>query len=173
MFYSVSMTVAGLNFVGVLVATIVSVASGALWFGPKTFYPIWMKARGIASGRLREDHNPAILFGGTFVGVAVQTVTLGLVITSLQSLNPSFTTIDGAGVGLGQRLERKGVSPADATAQVVTQWQIHRRQRACSHPGQPLSLGLHHPGKNYLLGSSVQALHVVQQQNSPRRVEGF
>ncbi|MFM8279125.1 MAG: DUF1761 domain-containing protein [Candidatus Limnocylindrus sp.] len=94
------MTVAGLNFVGVLVATIVSVASGALWFGPKTFYPIWMKARGIASGRLREDHNPAILFGGTFVGVAVQTVTLGLVITSLQSLNPSFTTIDGAGVGL-------------------------------------------------------------------------
>ena len=100
MFYSVSMTVAGLNFVGVLVATIVSVASGALWFGPKTFYPIWMKARGIASGRLREDHNPAILFGGTFVGVAVQTVTLGLVITSLQSLNPSFTTIDGAGVGL-------------------------------------------------------------------------
>ena len=100
MFYSVSMTVTGLNFVGVLVATIVSVASGALWFGPKTFYPIWMKARGIASGRLREDHNPAILFGGTFVGVAVQTVTLGLVITSLQSLNPSFTTIDGAGVGL-------------------------------------------------------------------------
>jgi hypothetical protein len=94
------MTVVGLNVVGVLVAAIFSIASGALWFGPKTFYPIWMKARGIASGRLRENPNPAILFGGTFVGIAVQTLTLGIVITSLQNGNPGFTTLDGAGVGL-------------------------------------------------------------------------
>jgi hypothetical protein len=94
------MTIVGLNLLGVLVAAIVSIASGALWFGPKTFYPVWMKARGIGSGRLRANPNPAILFGGTFAGVAVQTLTLGVVITSLQNGNPGFTRFDGAGVGL-------------------------------------------------------------------------
>lgn len=42
----------GLNFVGVLVAFFVSFISGAIWFGPKTFYPVWMKAKGNSSGQL-------------------------------------------------------------------------------------------------------------------------
>jgi len=70
------MTTEGLQPVGVLIASIVSLVSGSLWFGPKTLYPVWMKARGIASGRLAEDHNPVVLFGGTFVGILAQTVTL-------------------------------------------------------------------------------------------------
>ena len=94
------MTTEGLQPVGVLVATIVSIVSGSIWFGPKTFYPVWMKARGIASGRLKENHQPAVLFGGTFVGVIAQTVTLAVIITSLQSGNAGFTITDGAGVGL-------------------------------------------------------------------------
>ena len=94
------MTIEGLHPVGVLIAAIVSIVSGSLWFGPKTLYPVWMKARGIASGRLDENHNPAVLFGGTFLGVFAQTVTLGVIIASLQRGNPSFTIVDGAGAGL-------------------------------------------------------------------------
>ncbi len=94
------MTFSGLNFIGVLVAFIVSFASGGIWFGPKTFYPVWMKARGIASGQLNSQQNkPAVLFGGTIVGVLVQTLTLGVILTSLQKFQPDFGILDGAGVG--------------------------------------------------------------------------
>ena len=95
------MTFSGLNFVGVLVAFVISFISGGIWFGPKTFYPIWMKARGIASGQLTDQQNkPAILFGGTIVGILVQTLTLALVINSLSVAGVEISTLDGAGIGL-------------------------------------------------------------------------
>ena len=94
------MTITGLNFIGVLIAFIVSIISGAIWFGPKTFYPIWMKARGIASGQLSENHKPAVLFGGTFVGVFAQTLTLGVIINSLAKHDQNFGVSGGALIGL-------------------------------------------------------------------------
>lgn len=94
------MTISELNFVGVLVAFAISFVSGGIWFGPKTFYPIWMKARGIQSGQLSAQQNkPAVLFGGTIVGVLIQTLTVGVIITSLQSGNADFSVLDGALVG--------------------------------------------------------------------------
>jgi len=93
------MTFSGLNLVGVLVAFIVSFLSGAIWFGPKTFYPIWMKARGVISGKLTTTQNkPVILFGGTILGVLIQTLTLALIINSLGK-HADIGTIDGAGIG--------------------------------------------------------------------------
>lgn len=89
-----------LNYLGVLIAFAISFISGGIWFGPKTFYPIWMKARGVRNGELNAEQNkPAILFGGTIVGVLIQTFTLAIVVTSLQSGNSDFTVIDGALVG--------------------------------------------------------------------------
>lgn len=94
------MNISELNFVGVLVAFVISFISGGIWFGPKTFYPIWMKARGIESGQLTAQQNkPAVLFGGTIVGLIAQTLTLGVIITSLQSGNSDFSVVDGALVG--------------------------------------------------------------------------
>ena len=93
------MTFSGLNFIGILVAFIVSFISGAIWFGPKTFYPIWMKAKGSASGQLTSAQNkPALLFGGTIVGVLIQTLTLGLIINSLGK-HTDIGILDGAGIG--------------------------------------------------------------------------
>ena len=95
------MTFSDFNFVGVLIAFIVSFVSGAIWFGPKTFYPVWMKAKGNASGQLTGEQNkPALLFGGTIVGILIQTLTLGLIINSLQANNPDFSVVDGSLVGL-------------------------------------------------------------------------
>jgi len=94
------MTFSNLNFVGILVAFGFSFVSGAIWFGPMTFYPIWMKARGIKDGQLTTNQNkPVLLFGGTIIGVLVQTLTLGLIINSLQINNPDLGILDGAGVG--------------------------------------------------------------------------
>ena len=95
------MTLEGLNFVGILIAVIFSIASGAIWFGPKTFYPIWMKARGISSGQLTSQQNkPMVLFGGTIIGVLIQTITLGVVINTIQHQESDFSILHGAGVGL-------------------------------------------------------------------------
>ena len=59
-----------------------------------------MKAKGNASGGLTENQNkPVLLFGGTIIGVLVQTLTLGLIINSLQVNNPNLGILDGAGIG--------------------------------------------------------------------------
>ena len=95
------MTFTGLNIVGVIVAFGFSLVSGAIWFGPKTFYPIWMKERGIASGQLNSNQNkPVLLFGGTILGIIAQTLTVALVITSLQHAGTDIGITDGAGIGL-------------------------------------------------------------------------
>jgi hypothetical protein len=95
------MDIQGLNFIGILVAFGFSFVSGAIWFGPKTFYPVWMRARGNSSGQLTSAQNkPALLFGGTILGILVQTLTLGVVINSLQKAEPNFSVANGAVVGL-------------------------------------------------------------------------
>ena len=97
--YCSLMTFSELNLLGVIVAFFVSFISGAIWFGPKTFYPIWMKAKGNASGQLTASQNkPVLLFGGTILGVLIQTLTLALIINSL-SKNIEIDVVGGAGIG--------------------------------------------------------------------------
>ena len=93
------MTFSELNLLGVLVAFFFSFVSGAIWFGPKTFYPIWMKARGVANGQLTVNQNkPALLFGGTIVALAIQVFTLAIIINSIGK-NTELSVMDGAGIG--------------------------------------------------------------------------
>ena len=97
--YYYLMTFSELNLLGVIVAFFVSFISGAIWFGPKTFYPIWMKAKGNASGQLTTSQNkPVLLFGGTILGILIQTLTLAVIINSLGK-NIEIGVLDGAGVG--------------------------------------------------------------------------
>ena len=93
------MTFSDLNLIGIIVAFFVSFISGAIWFGPKTFYPVWMKAKGNTSGQLTTSQNkPVLLFGGTILGVLIQTLTLALIINSLGK-QVEIGITDGAGIG--------------------------------------------------------------------------
>ena len=97
--YYCLMTFSDLNLLGVIVAFFVSFISGAIWFGPKTFYPVWMKAKGNATGQLSTSQNkPVLLFGGTILGVLIQTLTLAVIINSLGK-NIEVGVLDGAGIG--------------------------------------------------------------------------
>ena len=97
--YYLAMTFSDLNLIGVIVAFFVSFVSGAIWFGPKTFYPVWMKAKGNTSGQLTTSQNkPVLLFGGTILGVLIQTLTLALIINSLGK-HVEIGIEDGAGIG--------------------------------------------------------------------------
>jgi hypothetical protein len=102
------MTLSGVSIVGILVAFVFSFISGAIWFGPKTFYPVWMKAKGNSSGQLTVEQNkPALLFGGTILGILIQTTMLAVIINSLQASGADFGVAQGAltgmalGIGIG------------------------------------------------------------------------
>ncbi len=97
---SFQLTFSGLNFFAIVAAFGFCFVSGAIWFGPKTFYPIWMKERGIASGQLNAQQNkPALLFGGTILGLLIQLFVLALIINSLAGQG-EVTALQGATVGL-------------------------------------------------------------------------
>ena len=93
------MTFSGLNLIGVVLAFLFAFISGAIWFGPKTFYPIWMKAKGHASGQLTASQNkPLVLFGGTLFALAAQILTLALIINSMDKYT-NLGISDGAVIG--------------------------------------------------------------------------
>jgi hypothetical protein len=97
---SFQLTFSGLNFLSIVAAFGFCFVSGAIWFGPKTFYPIWMKERGITSGQLTAQQNkPALLFGGTILGLLIQLFVLALIINSLAGQG-EVTALQGASVGL-------------------------------------------------------------------------
>ena len=97
---SFELTFSGLNFFAIVAAFGFCFVSGAIWFGPKTFYPIWMKERGIASGQLNAQQNkPVLLFGGTILGLLIQILILALFINSLAGQGEA-TALQGATVGL-------------------------------------------------------------------------
>jgi hypothetical protein len=97
---SFQLTFSGLNFLAIVAAFGFCFVSGAIWFSPKTFYPIWMKERGIASGQLNAQQNkPALLFGGTILGLLIQIFVLALIINSLAGQGEA-TALQGATVGL-------------------------------------------------------------------------
>ena len=46
------------------------------------------------------QNKPVLHFGGTIVGILIQTLTLALIINSLQTKNSEFSVADGSLVGL-------------------------------------------------------------------------
>ena len=99
-----------INPLAVLTASIISFAIGAIWFGPKTFYPVWMRALGreIPKERVKMTGGETLLmFGGTYLAALIQVITLAVIISLGRLASPSFGLLDGAiygfvfSVGLG------------------------------------------------------------------------
>ena len=104
------MEFSNINWLAVFVASICSFAIGAIWFGPKTFYPIWMKFQGRSVPTERVDMSAGAtvaMFGGTYLGALIQVSTLGIFISISRSLDPAFGAAQGAlsgallGFGIG------------------------------------------------------------------------
>jgi Protein of unknown function (DUF1761) len=96
------MIFSNLNYIAVFVSSILSFAIGAIWFGPKTFYPVWMKALGreIPKERVKMSKGETLLmFGGTYLAALIQVITLALLITGLRSAGLTIDAVSGAGYG--------------------------------------------------------------------------
>lgn len=88
--------------VGWLIATVVSIVSGAIWFGPKTFYPAWWKAMGKSF-----DEQPGskdqmgLVFGLTFLGAAVQNAVLAFALVQMKVVGAAAGLQAGLILGIG------------------------------------------------------------------------
>ncbi|WEO78491.1 DUF1761 domain-containing protein [Cryobacterium sp. SO2] len=93
------MFLAELNWLAVLVATLAAFVAGAIWFGPKTFFPLWWKLMGHGP-----DEQPAgkmaVVFGSTFVAALVEATAVASVIHFVAATDPGFGTLQGGVTGL-------------------------------------------------------------------------
>lgn len=96
------MELLNINWLAVFLASLSSFVIGAVWFGPKTFYPVWMKALGRKWPTERVEMSgaeTALLFGGTYVAALVQVVALAVVIAFGRLSGGAFDAGTGALVG--------------------------------------------------------------------------
>ena len=81
-----------LNYIGIIVATVVAFVIGGAWYSPILFAKPWMRENSFAD----EDHQGALLrmFVGSFVLLLVASYVLSLII------GPDATVAEGLRVGL-------------------------------------------------------------------------
>lgn len=103
--YNRAMILMGPNWLGVLVAFVAFFIIGAIWFGPKTFYPLWVKALGSDPQNAPNAHGFALTFGLTAVGALVQVITLAVVLefvgAAIGPVGPLGGALIGAMLGVG------------------------------------------------------------------------
>jgi Protein of unknown function (DUF1761) len=68
-------------WLGVVVCMITAIVSGSIWFGPKTFFPVWWKGIGKGDGQVPGGgQNMGMVFGLTFVACFVQALFMSVVL---------------------------------------------------------------------------------------------
>ena len=92
-----------LNWLAVAVAGIAGIAIGSVWFGPKTFFPIWWKLQGKTPDQPAGGANIGAIFGGTFLAAFIQAISLAVFIDVAFKVDPNFGVLNGgvAGAFLG------------------------------------------------------------------------
>ena len=88
-----------INWWAVLVTSLVSFAIGAIWFGPKTLYPVWIRALGreVPTERIEmKAGETALMFGGTYLAGLIQVLTLAVVFGFARALGLGFDWQAGA-----------------------------------------------------------------------------
>lgn len=96
------MTLSNIHWVAVVVSALVGIASGAIWFGPNTFYPAWWRAMGRTENEVPGDGlSMGIVFGSTFIAQFVQATGMALVITMVEEPSGFKGGLVGLVVGIG------------------------------------------------------------------------
>ena len=93
------MDFSSINFVGVLVAFLVNFVVGFIWFGPKTFFPVWWKAIG-KTGDPGEGADMKVVFASTAVAGLVSASGLALIFDLLARTGREIALPLGLGTGL-------------------------------------------------------------------------
>ncbi len=103
-----------LPWLGILLAVLVSFVANFVWFGPRTFYPVWARALGKdPAEQPGGGQSMAVVFGLTIAAAVVQAVAMAWVLQAAAALYPTsdVSAVFGALVGLAM-----GASIAAATS---------------------------------------------------------
>jgi hypothetical protein len=94
-----------LNWIAIAIAFVLFFVIGAVWFGPKTFYPRWAKLLGLDPTASQATHGMAFIFGLTALGALVQVVALASVIhfvaLATAPVGPGGGALAGLLIGIG------------------------------------------------------------------------
>lgn len=93
------MDLSTVNWLAVIAATAAAFVVGFIWFGPKTFFPVWWRAMGRSMDDPPGSDNMAKVFGLTLLGALVQATVLALVIGLAREAGNDVNWLAGAGIG--------------------------------------------------------------------------
>lgn len=93
------MNFAAINWLAVAACVVFSVISGSLWFGPKTFFPVWWQA--IGKKENEAPNGTPLTWILILVSCFVQAVFLSLLVTALGSLTLGSGALTGFWLWLG------------------------------------------------------------------------
>ena len=93
------MDFSSINWLAVVVCVVVSMISGGLWFGPKTFFPVWWKAIGKTEKDTPGGNNMGLMWGGTVFASFVQAVSMAIMVNFMGSASGGATLASGARAG--------------------------------------------------------------------------
>lgn len=86
---------------GILAAGLVGFVANALWFGPRTFFPLWWRLMGRGDETPGDGGSMAVTFGLTFAGCLAQATAVAGIMASLGAGDLSFAGAAGAGLIAG------------------------------------------------------------------------
>lgn len=93
------MDIGSINWLAVVACVVVSMVSGALWYNPKTFFPVWWKGIGKAEGDTPGQQNMGMTWALTVLASFVQAVAMSLMVTAMGNMAGGPTMATGARAG--------------------------------------------------------------------------
>lgn len=88
------------NWIAFALAVVTGIAIGALWFGPRTFFPAWWKALGKTPDEQPGTANMGVVFGLTAIAVIVQAGVLSLLLPVIGTAVGSMGWFTGLATGV-------------------------------------------------------------------------
>jgi hypothetical protein len=94
------MDFSSINWLAVVACVVASMIIGGIWFGPKTFFPIWWKAIGKADTQdPSSSTSMAVVWGLIVFSAFVQAVFMALMVNAMGSMSGGATLGSGAMAG--------------------------------------------------------------------------
>ena len=89
------MELSSINWLAVLVCVIINFVVQSIWFGPKTFFPVWWKLMGKSDSEVPGGGmSMATIFGSILVAISFEAAILCMLISALDC-----NVLSGAGTG--------------------------------------------------------------------------
>ena len=108
------MDFSSINWLAVVVCVLASMMIGGVWFGPKTFFPIWWKAIGKSENDGPSSTNMGMVWGLIVLSSFVQAVFMSLMVNAMGSMTRGGATL-GSGAMTGFLLWLGFVAPSSLT----------------------------------------------------------